>query len=53
MPEQRRKFSPQFRVEALQMVTETGRPIVAVACDLGVIPQTLGNWAKAFRGCQP
>jgi transposase-like protein len=27
MPERRRKFSPQFRAEAVQMVIETGKPI--------------------------
>ena len=31
MPEQRRKFSPQFKAEAVQLVLETGRPIAAVA----------------------
>ncbi len=28
MPERRRRFSPQFKAEAVQMVLETGRPIV-------------------------
>ncbi len=27
MPEQRRRFSPQFKAEAVQMVIETGKPI--------------------------
>ena len=36
MPEQRRKFSPQFKAEAVQMVIETGKPIAEVARDLGV-----------------
>jgi transposase-like protein len=27
MPEHRRKFSPQFKAEAVQMVIETGKPI--------------------------
>ena len=27
MPEQRRKFSPQFKAEAVQMVLESGKPI--------------------------
>jgi transposase-like protein len=35
MTERRRKFSPQFRAEAVQMVIETGRPIAEVARDLG------------------
>jgi hypothetical protein len=29
MPEQRRKFSPQFKAEAVQMVIETGRPVAS------------------------
>jgi len=43
MPEQRRKFSPQFKAEAVQMVLETGKPIAEVARDLGINDGTLGN----------
>jgi transposase-like protein len=53
MPEQRRKFSPQFKAEAVQMVVETGRPIAEVARDLGVVAQTLGNWVTAWRDAHP
>ncbi len=53
MPEQRRRFSPQFRAEAVQMVIETGRPIAEVARDLGVNDGTLGNWVKAWRHANP
>ena len=53
MPEQRRKFSPQFRAEAVQMVIETGRPVAEVARDLGVNDGTLGNWVKAWRDANP
>jgi transposase-like protein len=49
MPEQRRRFSPQFKAEAVQMVIETGRPIAEVARDLGIHDGTLGNWVNAFR----
>jgi transposase len=49
MPERRRKFSPQFKAEAVQLVIETGRPIAEVARDLGVNDGTLGNWVKAWR----
>jgi hypothetical protein len=31
MPEWRRKFSPQFKAEAVQLVIETGQPIEEVA----------------------
>ena len=49
MPERRRRFSPQFKAEAVQLVIETGRPIAEVARDLGVHDGTLGNWVKAWR----
>jgi transposase len=49
MPEQRRKFSPQFKAEAVQMVLETGKPIAEVARDLGIHDGTLGNWVNAWR----
>jgi transposase-like protein len=44
MPEQRRRFSPQSRAEAVQMVLETGKSIAEVARDLGINEGTLGNW---------
>jgi transposase len=53
MPEQRRKFSPQFKAEAVQLVMETGKPIAEVARDLGVNDGTLGNWVKAWRDANP
>ena len=61
MSVQRRKFSPQFRAEAVQMVFETGKPVAEVARDLGVNDGTLGNWVKAWlmrtlnqaRRCRP
>jgi transposase-like protein len=53
MPEPRRKFSPQFKAEAVQMVIETGKPIAEVARDLGVVAQTLGNWVAAWRDANP
>ena len=53
MPERRRKFSPQFKAEAVQLVIETGRPIAEVARDLGVHDGTLGNWVKAWRDANP
>ena len=49
MPERRRRFSPQFKAEAVQLVIETGKPIAEVARDLGVNDGTLGNWVKAWR----
>ena len=53
MPEQRRKFSPQFKAEAVQMVISTGKPIAEVARDLGIHDGTLGNWVNAWRRSIP
>jgi transposase len=53
MSERRRKFSPQFKAEAVQMVIETGKPVAEVARDLGVNDGTLGNWVAAWRDANP
>jgi transposase len=53
VPERRRKFSPQFKAEAVQLVIETGKPIAEVARDLGVNDGTLGNWVQAWRNANP
>ncbi|NAE18318.1 IS3 family transposase [Enterococcus hirae] len=53
MPEQRRRFSPQFRAEAVQMVLQMERPIAEVARDLGINSGTLGNWVKTWRREHP
>jgi len=49
MPEHRRKFSPQFKAEAVQMVISTGKPIAEVARDLGIHDGTRGNGVGAWR----
>jgi transposase-like protein len=53
VPEQRRRFSPQFKAEAVQMVIETGRPVAEVARDLGIHDGTLGSWVNAYRRAHP
>lgn len=45
----RRKFTPEFRDEAVRLVTESGRPIIEVARDIGVNEGTLGNWVRIWR----
>ena len=49
MPEHRRKYSPEFREQAVRMVIETSRPIAAVARELGIVEGTLGNWVNVYR----
>src|SRR5512135_2558230 len=53
MPEQRRRFSPQFKAEAVQLVLESKRSIAEVARDLGIHEGTLGNWVNAWRREHP
>lgn len=49
MPERRRKFTPEFKVEAVKMVIESSRPIAEVAREIHVNEGTLGNWVNRYR----
>ena len=49
----RRRFSPQFKAEAVQVVISVGKPIAEVAPDLGIHDGTLGNWVNAWRRVHP
>ncbi|MQM25641.1 transposase, partial [Glycomyces albidus] len=53
MPAKRRKFSPQFKAEAVQMVVQTGRTVAEVARDLGINSTTLGNWVNTWKDEHP
>ena len=44
-----RKFSPEFRDEAVRLVIDGSRPIAQVARELGVNEGTLGNWVNQYR----
>jgi transposase len=48
-----RKFTPEYRDEAVKMVLEGSRPIAEVARDLGINESTLGNWVTKYRGEHP
>jgi transposase len=49
MPEQRRKYTPEFKDEAARMVVETSRGIAEVAREIHVNPGTLGHWVSKYR----
>ena len=49
MPERRRKFTPEFKDEAVKLVIDTSRPIAEVAREIGVNEGTLGNWVNRYR----
>ena len=48
-----RKFTPEYRAEAVKLVIETSRPIAEVARDLGINEGTLGNWVTKYRNEHP
>ena len=47
--QQRRKFTPEFKDEAIKLVIDTDRPVAEVARDIGVNEGTLGNWVNVWR----
>jgi len=49
MSRTRRKYDPEFKAGAVQIVRETGKPIAEVARDLGMHDGTLANWVKQDR----
>jgi transposase-like protein len=53
MPERRRKFSTEFRDEAVKMVVDGNCPIAQVARELGINSGSLGNWVATYRKAHP
>ncbi|HET7138627.1 MAG TPA: transposase [Arthrobacter sp.] len=49
----RRKYSPEFKAEAIELVISSGRPVIQVAADIGVNERTLGNWVRVWREEHP
>jgi transposase len=49
MGRQRRRFSPEFKRDAVALLRSSGRPISQVARELGVGETSLGNWAGKDR----
>jgi transposase len=45
----RRKFTPEFKAEAVALVEASGGNIAQVAKELGIYDSTLGNWVRQFR----
>jgi transposase len=45
---ERRKFTREFKLEAVRLIRERGVSYVQAAQDLGVHPTQLRNWVKAF-----
>jgi len=48
-PRNRRRFTDEFKRDAVELVRTTGRPVGQVARELGIYDSTLGNWVKQDR----
>jgi transposase len=44
MSEQRRRWSPEFKRDAVNLVRTSGRPVAEIARELGVGESSLGYW---------
>lgn len=45
----RRKYTPEYKAEAVELVISSGRSIASVAKDLGINEGTLGNWVNVAK----
>ena len=45
----RRKFTAEYKAEAVQYVISSGQSIAGVARALGIVETTLGNWVAKAR----
>ncbi len=48
-----KKYTQEYRDEAVKMVLENDQPIARVARDLGINEGTLGNWVNKYRREHP
>lgn len=45
-PASARRYSPEFKADAVALLNSSGRPVAAVAKEIGVSDVTLASWAK-------
>ena len=45
----RRKFTDEFKADAVALVEESGGQIAKVAKELGIYDSSLGNWVRQAR----
>lgn len=45
----RRKFTPEYKAEVVDLVISSGRPVAEIARDLGINEGTLGNWVNMAK----
>lgn len=45
----RRKYTEEYKAEAVELVVNSGRPIAEIARGLGINEGTLGNWVALAK----
>ena len=45
----RRKYTEEYKAEAVELVVNSGRPIAEIARGLGINEGTLGNWVARAK----
>jgi transposase-like protein len=45
----RRKYTQEYKAEAVELVINSGRPVAEVARDLGINEGTLGSWVTKAK----
>ena len=53
MPKTRRRFTSEFKSEAVRLLAENGKPLQQVAAELGIQPSMLRQWRSALMGGSP
>nr|WP_319492526.1 transposase [uncultured Desulfobacter sp.] len=50
MKKDRKKYAPEFKEEAVKLITKQGYQITEAARNLGVNPTMLGRWKREIEG---
>jgi transposase len=50
MGQERRRFTDEFKTEAVALLASSGRPLVQIASELGISPSMLRNWRTRSIG---
>lgn len=49
MSQERRRYTREFKLEAIRLSEESGKPIAEVARDLGINVKRLYRWRRRYR----
>jgi transposase len=52
-PRRRKRYTPEFKAEAVRLVQTSDQPITAIAAHLGVTAKSLHDWINELRPDPP